>query len=58
MANDDTYLQGLPATIGAPFLLRSYWYANYPAGTGTWVFNNTDGAITAWQNGETENGGS
>ncbi len=47
---DNSYLETEPSGT-SPTLLWEYWYDN------CWQFDNSNGGITQWQDGETQNGG-
>lgn len=64
MAADNTYLKQLPMSGQSqlqnpvPVVVWDYWYNDYGnASYGCTLFDNTYGAITAWQSIETANGG-
>jgi hypothetical protein len=63
MTADASYLEALPMSgqtqmqNNVPFAMWDYWYSNYGGTPDNTVFNNTYGAITAWQSIETANGG-
>jgi hypothetical protein len=50
MVADNSYLGTEPSGT-SPTLLWEYWYDN------CWQFDNSNGGITQWQDGETQNGG-
>jgi hypothetical protein len=60
MMADQTYLEGLPSTIGEPVVLWQYWWSNCAAPATTcsadWQFVSDD-AVSTWKGIETQNGG-
>ncbi|MGH3156207.1 MAG: carbohydrate binding domain-containing protein, partial [Streptosporangiaceae bacterium] len=52
---DNDYLEAIPGAT-QPTIMWEYWYSDN-GGTPGCVFSNAYGAVTAWQNAETQNGG-
>jgi len=56
MSADNTYLGAIPGAT-EPTIMWAYWFSDAGSSTPGCVFNNTNGAITQWQDDETQNGG-
>lgn len=56
MEADNSYLAAIPGAT-EPTIMWEYWYDAATGATGSCVFDNSAGGITAWRSFETQNGG-
>ena len=56
MEADDQYLAAIPGAT-EPTIMWEYWYDAQTTKTGSCVFNNSAGGISAWKSFEAQNGG-